>query len=268
MINGEIIRLFIRSHRTTTLVVALGSGIIAFALTIWFPATDLQDAEQISSNWPRMMRNLFGDPIYGFTSIYGWLNLQIFHITFWIIFGIFASLLASTIVAKEVEEKTIDILLSSTVTRYEIVINRLVGLCLLISVSILPLLLGCIFGILILGQPLELNLILFVCVLGVTLFLVCAATNLLISVFIPSQTFSLVITWCILGFMFFFEELLVKLAPAMEKFAFLSPFHFYSTGEVLIHNSIDWLDPFILFSVFLTLSFFSVFLFSRKDILL
>ena len=104
-----------------------------------------------------MMKDIFGDPIFGFTDIYGWLQLELFHITFWALFGIFAAFLASNIVAKEYESKTIDLLLSTPVSRTELVVNRLIGLIILLIIAILPTVIGCILGIATLN--LEINLL-------------------------------------------------------------------------------------------------------------
>jgi len=117
MINCELISMFIKRHFSISMITGLCAGVLVFFLAIIFPETNVQDAELISSNWPQIMKDLFGDPIYAFTNIYGWLHLEIYHITFWLIFGILASILASYIIAKEIEDKTMDILVSTPVSK-------------------------------------------------------------------------------------------------------------------------------------------------------
>jgi ABC-type transport system involved in multi-copper enzyme maturation permease subunit len=268
MINKELVWMFIRRHLTLSLVVAIGSGVLAFCLALLFPETHLEDAAKISRNWPKIMKDLFGDPINAFTDIYGWLNLQVFHITFWAIFGVFASFLASYIVATEVERKTIDTLLSCGVTRSEVIISRLIGLATILTVSIIPLLLGCLLAIFILDQPLRLEALLAACISGLFLFLVWAATTLLISVYIPYQTPSLIITGGIFGFLFLLKEAITKLVPALENFSYISPYHYYRTGDILLRKTYCWSDWVLLLCVSITFASLAVLCFSRRDILL
>jgi ABC-type transport system involved in multi-copper enzyme maturation permease subunit len=218
-------------------------------------------------SWPKIMKDLFSDPVHAFTDIYGWLNLQVFHITFWAIFGVFSSFLASYIVATEVERKTIDILLSCCITRSEVIVSRMTGISMILTISIIPLFLGCLMAILILDQPLEIGSLLAVCLSGLFLFHVCAAATLLISVFVPSQTPSMIITWGIFAFLFLFKEVISKLTPILQKFDIISPFHYYRTGDILLRKTYLWSDGAILLSVCVALIFLAVLYFSRKDIL-
>jgi ABC-type transport system involved in multi-copper enzyme maturation permease subunit len=268
MINKELVCMFIRRHLTISLVVAIGSGVLAFCLALLFPETRLEDAANISESWPKIMKDLFGDPIHGFTDIYGWLNLQVFHITFWAIFGVFASFLASNIVATEVERKTIDTLLSCCVTRSEVIVSRLIGLATILTLSVIPFFLGCLLAIFILDQPLQLVALLAACISGLLLFLVFAATTLLISVYIPYQTPSLIITWGLFGFLFLFKEAITKLVPALENFAYISPYHYYRTGDILLRNTYFWSDWVVLLCVSITFASLAALYFSRRDILL
>jgi ABC-type transport system involved in multi-copper enzyme maturation permease subunit len=268
MINKELVWMFIRRHLTISLVVAIGSGVLSFCLALLFPDTHLEDAAKISMSWPKIMKDLFGDPIHAFTDIYGWLNLQVFHITFWAIFGVFASFLASYIVATEVERKTIDTLLSCCVTRSEVIVSRLTALAMILTVSIIPFFLGCLLAIAILDQPLQLEVLLAACISGLFLILVWAATTLLISVCFSYQTPSLIITWGLFAFLFLFKEVFSKLVPALENFAYMSPFHYYRTGDILLRKTYLWSDWVVLLCVSIFFASLATIYFSRKDILL
>ena len=266
MINKELVRMFIRRHLILSLVVSIGSGVLALGLTLLFPDTHLEDAAKISMGWPQIMKDLFGDPIHAFTDIYGWLNLQVFQITFWAIFGVFASFLASNIVATEVERKTIDTLLSCSITRSEVIVSRLIGLAMILTLSIIPFFLGCFLGILILDQPLQVDAIGAACLAGLFLFLVVAATTLLISVYIPYQTTCLIITWGFFGFLFLFKEAITKLVPVLKNLAFLSPYHYYRTADILLRKTYFLSDWVVLLCIFISFSSLAALYFSRRDI--
>jgi ABC-2 type transport system permease protein len=267
MIRSELIRSFMAKHRKQLLIVSLCGGVLAFFLTVIFPAMELRSAELISSSWPPLMKNMFGDPIYGFTDIYGWIQLQIFHITLWALFGVFAALLASNIIAKEFETKTIDIILACPISRAELILSRLAGLTVLVAVAIVPVVIGCCAGITALSYQIRFSALLLSALNGFLLCLFFAGTTLLLSVFIHAQTLSVVLSFAAGGFFFLLNQMIVPLFPALGRIAFLNPFSYYNSAGILIHGTCSPGDPFILLLFFISLSGISVSLFRRRDIL-
>lgn len=267
MLRNELIRFFLLKFRKHVLIISLSSGVLMFFLTVIFPAMARDSAEVISSSWPQLMKDMFGDPLFGFTDIYGWLQLELFHITFWLLFGIFSAFLASNIIAREYENKTMDFILSVPVSRPELIINRLTGLIILLLVSILPVVIGCIIGIVVLDQELKLLPLLVASSTGFLFCLLYASVTLLISLFTRSQTLSILISLAVFGFFFLFSNMIIPLIPSLNGIAAISPFYYYDTAMILIHHSYSWLNPAVLILAFLLVSFISSLVFSRKDII-
>lgn len=268
MINRELIQMFFKRHLLISLIVGLCAGVISFFLAIIFPETNMQNAELISSSWPQIMKDLFGDPIYAFTNVYGWLYLQVYHITFWLIFGVLASILASYIVAKEIEDKTIDILLSTPVSRKEVILNRFIGIFMLLFISIIPTIAGSVLGIIMLNYSVNLGTLFSVSIIGFLLSLNFAVITLFVSICIPRQIFSIFISLSILGFMFLYEESLAAVIPFLDKFSFLSVFHYYRPENILIHHTDSVLDVIIMSSICIVIMCGSLLSFSKRDILI
>lgn len=266
MIKKEEFSMFFRRNMVVFTLVSLGLGGLSFFLTIIFPATNLQNAELISSSWPQIMKDLFGDPIYAFTNIYGWIYLEIFHITFWLFLGVFASILASRIIAYEVENKTIDILLSTPITRTQLITSRFVSLSIMLLISTILTIMGCCIGIIVLGYVLNWGSLLLSSVAGFLLSLSIASITLLISIFIPRQIISIFVSCSLIGMMFLYTESLAKIIPFLEKISFVSLFNFYSAGKLLIHNSFSITDMVVLFAVTIIFVLASINIFSKKDI--
>jgi ABC-2 type transport system permease protein len=247
-------------------MVGFCTGIITFFLTTIFPATNMENAEAISASWPTIMKDLFGDPVQAFTNIYGWLYLQIFHITYWMVISVLAVILASRIVAVEVEKKTIDILLSTPLTRSQLINSRFLALMSILFISMIPIFLGVLFGILLLGYPVlwyELTYTFFV---GYLLTICVAGVTLLISVFKPVQLFSQFTTLGLLALMFLFTESLTKLIPLFDKLSFASLFNYYHPSEILIDRSFSVYNPLIFIILTISLAAISSIIFVRKDI--
>jgi ABC-2 type transport system permease protein len=267
MLKKEIVWFFLRKFRRHMLIISLSFGLLTFFLTTIFPSMDTSSAEVISANWPQLMKDMFGDPIFGFTDIYGWLQLELFHITFWVVFGIFSSFLASNIIAKEYENKTIDLILSTPVNRTELIVNRLIGLLILLLISILPTVIGCMFGIVTLHLEIQLLPLLAASLNGFLLCLLFAGITLLVSLFTRSQTISILMSLAIFAFFFLFSYTIIPIIPVLKSIAAISPFHYYDTATILIHNSYSLLNPAILFFAFVFLSFTSSLLFDKRDII-
>ena len=266
MINGEIIKSFFLRNIKLSIAVSLIMALITLLLTTLFPDMPESDALNISSSWPQLMKDLFGDPIYGFTDIYGWLNLQLFHITFWMFLGIFAAILSSHIIAREIEEKTIDIVLSCPISRTGLILNRLSATVIILVFASLLTLLSNVLGLMILKIPIDFDLLFTTYISGLLLCLAFASISLLISVWIPHQSYTVFLTIGIMAAMFFCEELLVKLIPFFGKFSFLNLFHFYKPNEILIQGVISIKNLVILFGYFMLLSLVSILSFKEKDI--
>lgn len=267
MFKKELIGFFLYKFRRHVLIISLSSGLLIFLLTRMFPSIDTSSAGMISVNWPQLMKDVFGDPIFGFTDIYGWLQLELFHITFWALFGIFAAFLASNIVAKEYENKTIDLLLSTPVSRTDLVVNRLIGLVILLIIAILPTILGCVLGIATLNLEIKLLPLLAASFSGLLLCLVFSGMTLLISIFTRTQTISILIGLAIFGFCFLFSYMIIPMIPALKVIAVISPFHYYDTAAILIRDSYSIHNPVIMFLLFIFLAFLSSLLFEKRDII-
>lgn len=265
MLNAELIRMFIKRNFKLALSVSIGAAAIAFTLTTIFPGATIDDAERIADTWPEMMKILFGDPVHAFTSVYGWLNLQVFHLVYWIVFGLLASVLASEIVAKEVERRTLDVLLSCSVTRVEVVVSRLAALAALLALTILPFLFACVAGVVFIGESLELLRLSWVCAIGYLLCLSCGATTLLVTTVLPAQVPAILASWSAIALFFFYEEILSKMVPGLDRLSFLNPFHFYDAADVLIRGSFALVNFAVLLFVFFGLATLSVLVFMRRD---
>lgn len=245
----------------------IGSFIVSFAIIALFPDQSTDKAKQLSDLYPRLLVDLIGDPTEIFSNIYGWIHIQFYHSTFWFAYGLYAGDLATDIIARDIEKKSIDIILSYPVARTEIIINRLIGLIILLALSTIPFALGCSCGIIKAGQELNVQILIIATMMGFLIALNFAAVTLLITVTIPRSMFSLGLTLCIFGFMFAYEGMLTKLIPALGKLSFLSLFHYYQPDDILIRQTYTIGDALVLSITFMILIFICVTVFRRKDIL-
>ncbi|MBN2323073.1 MAG: ABC transporter permease subunit [Spirochaetes bacterium] len=267
MTIGELTFSFLKRNWKVSFVVTAGMALITVLLVSMFPDMPSENALAVADSWPRIMKDLFGDPLYSFTDIYGWLYLQVFHITYWIAYGVLASILAASIVAKEIEGNTIDILLSYPITRSGLIFGRMIAVIMIVSAATVFTLLVCILGIVIAGFPIYLKLLVPVFLVGLVISLVFASLSLFISVCTSRQTLSVFFTLGIIGFFFIYEEVLAKLYRFLDTVSFLNPFHYYKPESILIRHSFSIVNTFVLLLFFLIFLIGSLLYFERKDII-
>jgi ABC-2 type transport system permease protein len=262
----ELFLRFVGRNLGLCALVGAGSGLLCFFLAAIFPGMAVEDAASVSSSWPDLMKKIFGDPLFAFTDIRAWLNLEVFHITFWLIHGGLAAFLAARILATEVEEKTVDILLSIPISRARILAIRLAALASLSVFAALPVIVGCGLGIFALGLPIHPAPLVLATCSGTLLSLVIAGLALLVSVWVPRQTHCMVAALGLIGWLFLVEEMLVDLVPLFRSVAPLNPFHYYRAADILVRNSGAGCGPGVLLAMFLALAALAMAGFARRDL--
>jgi ABC-2 type transport system permease protein len=266
MISLELVKSFLLRNLRLSIVIWAVMGLVTLLLITLFPNMPADDAVNISTSWPPLMKDIFGDPILGFTDVYGWLNLEIFHMTFWIVFGVYCAIVVSRVIAKEIEEHTMDILLSYPIRRTSLIVSRLTATAILLAVGCLLTLLCTVVGLAILGMPIRLDLLAATLLSGFLLCLAFGSVALLVSVWLPQQMYGLFITIGVMLSMFVYEEMLTKFLPVFGYLPFLSFFHFYKPNEILIHGSVSMADPLILLGYFTLLTLLAAAFFRKRDI--
>ena len=266
MLNRRLYCMFLRRNARLVGIVALCSGLLFYLLALLFPAADPHEAQLISSTWPDIMKDLFGDPALAFADIYAWLNLQVFHITSWAIYGVCASILAARIVARETEEKTLEVLLSYPVSRTGVLVSVTAGTLTLMCVGVIVGIVGCSLGVVSCGWELHLLPLSLAGAECLLVAMVCAAIALVVSVCGGGQTLSVSISLALFSVMFLFSEMLSKLVPLLGKLRFVSPFHYYRAEDILVHGSYDCSALFFLAVYSIVPLVLAVVIFSRRDI--
>jgi ABC-type transport system involved in multi-copper enzyme maturation permease subunit len=143
----------------------------------------------------------------------------------------------------------------------------MIGLCILLLLSILPTIIGCILGIYALDLEIKLLPLLTTSLSGFLLCLFYAGITLLLSLFTHSQTVSILISLAVFGFFFLFSYMIIPVVPALESIAVVSPFHYYDSASILIRNNYSCINPIILFLAFAVVVLVASWLFNRKDII-
>jgi len=212
--------------------------------------------------------NTFGGLTGGsgdFASYIGFLNLELYSIFFVLILGIIIAFISATIISKEIESKTIDLLMSNPVSRKQIIIERFLGLIpMIIIINFFTMFV--VYGVTIaLGESLDFFNLFLTHLYAVPYFLSLIAISLLISIISDEKMKSSIFMIALLVGMFFLEYI-SHLTPDAENIGLVSLTHYYKPYTTLKFGEVDANGVIVLMSVTIVALVISILYFDRKDI--
>ncbi|MDI6786369.1 MAG: hypothetical protein QMD92_06630 [bacterium] len=266
MFITNIFVMFFKRNLKLTLSLSIGTSVLFLWITYFFPNLDEVDALVFTKAWPPLAKSLFGDPLTGFSTLEGWLNLQIFHMTIWMISGGLISLLSTEVITKEIETRKIDLILSFSLKRSQLIVSRFLASLVLLLILQFFILIGIYGGILLCNGKFRL-VIIYAMIAGIPLYLTIGSITLLMGLFFR-QIPTLVICWTFFSISFAVEEVFSKISPIFSKLSPLCLFHYYKSGDILIRNIFSWADIITLLVISMIVLIFSIFVFREKDVLI
>lgn len=241
-------------------------GLVLLMLSI-YPQFSMksENMKELLNAYPEALKKAFSMDKLDMSTILGFYGIEVYMIT--TLFGsIFASLLASNIVAKEENEKTVEFLLSKPVTRTEIVTEKLLAM----STNIL--MLNAIVAIIsILGFQFasneQVSMKTFSLLVIATIFLhfTFATVSFFMSTIIKKSRNILSVS---LGLVFvcYFLGIISGVSDKFENLKYLSPFKYVDAGDILENNAIEPLYIFIMLAIMVISITLTYAVYRRKDI--
>lgn len=223
--------------------------------------------EQLLKQYPKEMLTLLAGETgqVNIFTVEGFLSIEYLALWWIIIIAGFAITFASGIVAKEVDEGTIEFLVTQPLGRSSIIISRLLAL----SIYLIALIVVSLGSIGFLAPLYDVKIktagLFGVGFVGLTLLLVISAYTLLFSVIFKGRGKAVIYSVTL----FIVAHLLNALAgfnETIEKFRFLSFFHYYQPYEILRTGEIPWINVGIFSAIVAVCVLLSLLIFQRKDI--
>lgn len=185
---------------------------------------------------------------------------------FWIlILGILIGFIAASLISKEIEAKTIDILMSNPVSRKQLVFEKYLGMVpfiLLINIAVLLTVYGATIAV---GEEINLGYLSMTHVISILYFLTIASIGLLVSVIIDEKMKASIFTIAIIVGMFIFDSI-SRLVPDYEVLGYASLTHYYIPTNILISGTVDIAGVVVLISITIVCLIISMFYFERRNI--
>ena len=255
--------------RKSILFYTLLMGLFSFwFLTIFNPEL-FAGIEEVFENYPEFILEMIGGQL-ALAEFGGFISTYIFSFA-WMYFGIYLILRASQDIPKEIDNKTIDLILSKPIKRWEFVLGKYlqhVSTAFLITAAVA---LGLFIGIITVPNinPAEVyyNEV-FIVIPWLFLFLVAlVSTGFFFSTFLNSRL-SLAFSFGMMIFFYAIGSFTGLMPEAVRGIKYFSIFYYFIPSNMLINHTLDfvWLHALVLGIYSIILTIISGIIFNKRDI--
>jgi ABC-2 type transport system permease protein len=257
---------YLKSECVTTLLFGLFLLVCAYVLVVIFPSiTKIQMAQDYIEALPAFLKAFIGQEIIDITTLEGFLTVEYFNTTWLLIVGIFSCLFAGALVAEETEKKTLEIILSTPVSRTRFIIGKFAGfLTLLVFLSAISFL-GIHLGLLQIGETMDKRLMVDIFLSGTICIATIGSIGLFLSCLLNEQRRAVGATITVFFSLYIFNliALLLEQYPALKYF---SLFQYYDASKIFKLQGIHGPDIAILLGFFSVMFGAAIITFRRKEI--
>ncbi|MFX1409782.1 MAG: ABC transporter permease [Promethearchaeota archaeon] len=270
-------RRFIRAVKVSLLekkfiLIILGGviGLLSYFIIYMVEDMDLSAIEDIINAWPEGMIEFFGD-VDVFINPYGFWSLELLSFM-WLYGGVYIIYMASGLLSREVEEKTIDLSLSKPITRDQFLGSKITFLYIFIMATM-----GIFFLITMGGMASSSKFQveglyfdrLWLTYIVVVLFLGALAmfAKFMSTIFLNTRK-SMALGVMFLFLMFFLGEFYIYMDEAVQDIKYISVFYYFNPSDYLVHEDFGLFirDFIVLYFINFGLVVASLVVFEKKDI--
>ena len=259
---------YLESERLSALLYALALSVCGYVMVVVFPAIGkIQMAQEYIDAMPPLMKALIGQELVDITTPEGFLTVEYCNTTWLLIMGVFSCLFAGALVAEETEKKTLEILLSTPVTRTRFVASRFAGFLTLLFLLALASLLSLSVGMAQIGEQIDIRLVAYAFLAGPLCVAAIGSIGLWFSCLFNGQRRAVGAAIVVFIFLYLFNMVAVSLEqyPILR---YLSLMHYYDASKIFRQRAISWPDLAILLAVISAMFVASIVTFRRKEIYL
>lgn len=250
-----------------------GAAIYAGALAAYvlmlaamFPSFQkMTGVQEMFEQYPEGMARFFGVETIDITSFNNFLTIEFLGLIFVIIVGAFVFSFARSMVAGELRDGTLELLLAQPIQRWKMLTSEaavlFVGIVGLVLVTVLSVFgFGAVFGI-----DLSYSGLLAYSVVAVALLLSIAGYSILFSSALKRPRWMVMVSVGVtLGF--YMMQFAATSSKSLEKLGYLSIFHYYDPLKVLESGSVPAGDVLVLLGLGAACFAAAIYFFRRKDI--
>jgi len=171
-------------------------------------------------------------------SYVGFLNIEMYQIFWVLILGIIIGFLAASTISKEIESKTIDILMSNPISRKQIIFEKFIGLLPMVLIINFVAMLTIMLITIGIGEELNFWHLTLTHLISLPYFFSIVSIGLFISTLFNEKMKASVVMMAIVVAMFIFDSI-AEMIPDYESLGLISLKHYFKPYDALKLGEID-----------------------------
>ena len=247
--------------KTTLVITILFMGIAAMYGGVY--PTFKETMQEMSSQMSEQFSFIPGAE--DLASYVGFLNIELYQIFWVLILGIIIGFFAAASISKEIEAKTIDILMSNPVSRKQIVFEKLLGLTPFVIIINFTTMCSVYLTTMIIDEKIDLGNLALTHISSMTYFIAILSMGLLISVVVDEKMKASITMIALIVFMYLLESM-SQIVEDFKSLGLLSITHYFNPYDSLKTGKVDIVGQIVLLCVISTSLIMSLIYFEHKDI--
>lgn len=240
-------------------------GLAVMVISIYPTIKESSGIQEYINSFPEAFISVFGRSELDMSIIEGYLNMEFYQWGWVLLLGVYFAFVSSSLISKEIENKTIDMLLSNPVSRGRIVLEKFLGLVpsiILINITMPLVIIGCVAYI---NETIDVTYLFYTHFASIPYFFAACAIGILFSVIFDEARRA---NTLVIGTVFamYIIEALSLLSEKYSAIGKISLSHYYDPGKILIEHDVDIMGTVILFVITAVLLAAAVIYFQRRDI--
>lgn len=217
-------------HWKSTVVLTLLFSGMAAMYTLMYPA--FEDMMKDMQNSGSLEQFAFIPGYQDMGSYVGFLNIEMYQIFWVLILGIIIGFIAASMISKEIEGKTFDLLMSNPLSRKQIIVEKFLGLVPMVLIINLGALLTIIGSTIAIGENLNFYYLFLTHSVSVLYFLAIISLGLFISTIFDEKMKASIVTMAIVVGMFILDSI-AQMIPDYDYIGYFSLKNYYKPFETL-----------------------------------
>jgi ABC-2 type transport system permease protein len=253
----------IKDNMRSTIILTFLFSVMAVMYTGIYPA--FKDMMQDMMQSAALEQFSFIPGYEDMASYVGFLNIEMYQIFYILILGIIIGFIAASIISKEIESKTIDLLMSNPVSRKQIVFEKFLGLIPMMLIINFVVMFTIIGMTVVIDEELNFWYLFLTHVISIFYFLAVIAIGVLISTVFNEKMKSSITMMAVIVGMFILDSV-SQTVQDYKNLGLISLKHYYNPYDALKFGEIDFAGTIVLFVVTIQVLVIAMIYFEHKDI--
>ncbi|RJS60399.1 ABC transporter permease subunit [Bacillus sp. PK3_68] len=255
-----------RSRKSLIIWSLILGGLVIWLLSI-FPqfAEQQEDMEKLFEAYPDSMKDLFKMNELSLSTLIGFYGIEVYMMTT-LLGSIYAAILASNMLAKEENDKTVEFLLSKPVTRNEIVGQKAAVVIINVFILNIVVAMASLIGFqLAKGYEVPYKTFALLVIGALLLHLTFAALSYLLSAVMRKTRNTLAVSIAVV-IITYFLNMMSGLSEELNVVKYMSPFYYIEAASIINDHKLEPAYSLIMVMVCLLSLFAAFMVYKRKDI--